>query len=85
MESVVVFAVIIFVIIFAVTLSNKNKEREDLSYSFGFPTHVSYNYGGGPLVGAWPGLLRYPGWNKYYNGYPWYRPPYLGNYLHYSE
>lgn len=48
----------------------KGKLQEDLSYSFGFPTHGYYNYGGGPLRGVWPGWWRY--YRPYYRRRWWW-------------
>ncbi len=48
------------------------------SYSFGFPTHGSYDYGGGPLKG-WPSVfMRQPYYT--YTGYSGWGLPYYGDY-----
>lgn len=74
-SMMIVFIGVLVAFIFlvaAISLFMKdNPEKEELSYSFGFPTSGSYNYGGGPLKGSWPGLIRYPGWNTSYNPFMW--------------
>ena len=82
--TLLTIALVVIVVIIVVKIKGipSRGSQEDLSYSFGFPTHGSYNYGGGPLRGGWPGGSWWPrqyrrpygpgsyGWNPYsYGGY----------------
>jgi len=72
--AVLIIAIIAFIAIVIIYVKPFGG-KEDLSYSFGFPTHGDYNYGGGPLRGGWPNMWwpRRRLWrDQYYDPYGGY-------------
>jgi len=81
----IITAIVIGFLVVIELLSCKSTRDAYLrAYNFGFPTHGSYNYGGGPLRGYFPGRWWYgKPYAQLHSPYP--RRPYRGRRWYYRN